>query len=72
MIPAADHPMWGRLIRGEIEYKFRSATTGLMLFNLRHDYKNAPHDLDRLIERARKYFSKFEVTLAEDIRRLFI
>ncbi len=72
MIPAANHPMWGRLIRGEIEYKFHNATTGLMLSNLRHEYRNAPQQIDNYVERARQYFSKFEAVLAEDIKRLFI
>jgi len=71
MVPVSTHPTWGRLIRGEIEHKFSSATTGLLLFNLRHDYRNAPETLPRLVERARDYFKKFEVVLAEDIKRLF-
>jgi len=72
MIPAANHPMWGRLIRGEIEYKFRNATTGLMLTNLRYDYQRAPHEIGKQIERARQYFAKFEAVLAADIKQLFI
>ncbi len=71
MIPAADHPMWRRLIRGEAEHKFNSATTGLMLFNLRHEYRSAPQHLDEYVERARLYFSKFESVLAADIKQLF-
>jgi len=71
MIPAANHPMWARLIRGEVEHKFSNATAGLLVFNLRHEYKNAPGSLCRLIDRARQYFNKCENVLAEDIKQLF-
>lgn len=71
MVPAANHPMWGKLIRGEVEHQFSKAAAGMLFFNLRLQHKENPSRLVLLVDQARAFFEKYESVLTADIQKLF-
>lgn len=71
MVPAASHPTWAKLIRGEVDHQFTKAAASMLLFNLRLQHKESPAKLTQHVDEARKFFEKYENVLADDIRKLF-
>ncbi|NJO12968.1 MAG: hypothetical protein HC872_05305 [Gammaproteobacteria bacterium] len=53
LIPAADHPMWAKLIKGEVKHQFAQASASMLLFTLQRDYKRDPAKLSEQIAQAR-------------------
>jgi hypothetical protein len=71
MVPAPSHPTWAKLIRGEVQHKFKAAAAGMLFFNLQSLYKKDPTTLRVQVEEARKFFGRYEAILTEDVRVLF-
>lgn len=71
MVPSEAHPVWGKLVRGEIDHKFGPASAGMLFFNLRRKIKSDPNQIDSCISEARSFFVKYENILASDIKQLF-
>ena len=71
MLPAANHPTWAKLIKGETTHQFTQASASMLFFNLQREYKKDPAQLHAHIAQARKFFEKYQAVLAADIQRLF-
>ncbi len=70
MIPPATDPVWSKLIKGAAEYQFKQASAGMLVFNLRAQYKRDPSRFAALIEDARKFFLKYESVLGSELQQL--
>lgn len=71
MIPPATHPMWAKLIKGEVRHQFAVASAGLLTFNLQQKLRKEPGSMPMLIAEARAFFSRYEVVFAGDLAKLF-
>jgi len=71
MIPPLTHPVWTKLIKGEIEHKFKAASASMLFFTLRQQYGRAPSSLPAQLVEAQRFFEKYERLLADDIKQLF-
>jgi len=71
MVPSESHPTWARLVKGEIDHKFGTASAGMLFFNLRSKYRKDSSSLQECIREARTFFGKYEHIFADDINKLF-
>jgi len=71
MTPPLTHPVWTKLIKGEIEHKFKTASASMLFFNLRQQYGRNPQGMPTLVSEAQRFFEKYERVLADDIKQLF-
>jgi hypothetical protein len=71
MIPSETHPSWAKLVKGEIDHKFGTASAGMLFFNLRLKYKRDPSAMKECVHDARTFFDKYQNILANDIKILF-
>jgi len=70
MIPPPHHPVWARLIRGELTHTFAAAAAGMLIMRLQRQHRKQPESLSSLIDEMRLFFTKYEATCAADIARL--
>jgi hypothetical protein len=71
MIPVKSHPVWAQLVKGTTEHSFKLAACSMLLFNIRSQFKKDPSRLNALVEDVHKFFSKYELAMADDIKMLF-
>jgi hypothetical protein len=71
MVPPSTHPVWARLIRGELEHSFTATAPGMLFFTLRRQNQKDPRGLDRQVDEARRFFQKYESVFADDLAKLF-
>ena len=71
MTPPTNHPVWTKLIKGELEHKFAAAAASMLFFTLRRQYSRNPEALQAQVLEAHRFFEKFERVLADDINKLF-
>jgi hypothetical protein len=71
MVPAPNHPTWAKLIKGELDHKFKITAASMLFFNLRLQFKRDPDKLSTHVSEARKFFEKYETLMADDVQTLF-
>ncbi len=71
MVPPASHPLWAKLIKGEVKAQFTQASAGMLFGTLQREHQRDPSRLAQHIQQARDFFVKYERTLAGDVQRLF-
>lgn len=71
MVPPASHPMWAKLIKGDVKAQFTQASASMLFGNLQREYHKDPSKLTQQVQQARDFFSKYEKALAADIQKLF-
>ena len=71
MVPPASHPMWAKLIKGEVKPQFTQASASMLFGNLQREYHKDPSKLGQHIQQARDFFTKYEKSLAPDLHKLF-
>ena len=70
-LPAESHPVWSRLVKGEIPHEFGYAAAGMLVFNLNLQWQRAPSRLPLLVQQTRSFFQKYHHLLSVDVQKLF-
>jgi len=73
MIPPKTDPKWAALVKGEINYRFSSASASMLFFCLRAKVRsdNSAATLQQSIDEAHVFLTKYERTLQPDIKAIF-
>jgi hypothetical protein len=73
MIPPKTDPKWAALLRGDINYRFSSASASMLFFCLRAKVKSdsSAAVLEECIDQAHVFLTKYERTLQQDIKGIF-
>lgn len=74
MLPPRTDPRWQRLVSGEVEHHFGILSAAMCISRIvRFVQKEgrSPQAIELGIEDAHAFFTKFEASLAEDIRAIF-
>ena len=70
-LPLDNHPVWSRLIKGQVAHEFNYAAAGMLIFNLNLQWQHDPSRLPLLIKQVRSFFQKYHHLLNADVQRLF-
>ena len=70
-LPYEDHPVWARLIQGQVTHEFSYAAAGMLVFNLNLQWQRDPLKLPLLIKQIRTFFQKYQHLLGGDVQELF-
>ena len=70
-LPLENHPVWTRLIQGQVAHEFSYAAAGMLIFNLNLQWKRDPSKLPLLVNQVRSFFRKYYHLLGGDVQRLF-
>lgn len=69
--PPEDHPVWTRLVKGELPYEFNYSAAGMLIFNFNLQWQRDPSRLPLLIKQTRSFFQKYHHLLSGDVAKLF-
>lgn len=70
-VPPEEHPVWAKLLAGQVSHDFTYAAAGMLVFNLNLQWKRDPAKLPLLIKQVRTFFQKYQHLLGGDVQKLF-
>ena len=70
-LPSEDHPVWARLVQGQVAHEFSYAAAGMLIFNLNLQWQRDPAKLPMLVKQVRAFFLKYHHLLGGDVLKLF-
>lgn len=71
MLPAASHPKWAQLVKGEVSYNYKFLALKIALTRYQQKVKFDNTQLQPAINELVEFFKKNENLLADDIKTIF-
>jgi hypothetical protein len=71
MLPAASHPKWAQLVKGEVSYNYKFLALKIALTRYQQKVKFDSAQLQPAINELVDFFKKNENLLADDIKTIF-
>lgn len=71
MLPAATHPKWAQLVKGEVSYNYKFLALKIALTRYQQKVKFNDAELQPAINELFEFFKKNESLLADDIKTIF-
>jgi hypothetical protein len=71
MLPAASHPKWAQLVKGEVSYNYKFLALKIALTRYQQKVKFDSSQLQPAINELVEFFKKNENLLADDIKTIF-
>ncbi len=70
MIPPKDNPIWEKIVKKKIDYKFSNYILQLHVFHIQSSYAIKQMDIDKAIDELYRICTKYEVLVKNDFQKL--
>lgn len=71
MVPAASHPRWAQLVKGEVSFDYKFLALKIALTRYQHKVRFDEKELNNSVKELIEFFTKNEALLADDIKTIF-